>query len=186
VTEVDSLHMVLLEFGDVSIYEASEDALGESLTLHQVIEREFATVKAPLLEVVTWLVENVVVRPGFAKLVDEFDPLVISSGFHELIEPILAREGVEVELLANRLDPRPDGWRVIWRDESVCEICGEPCKRASLGDEPYMYVGDGYSDRCAALAAERVFARDALAEYLDAKGVAYTPFVTLSEVAASL
>jgi 2-hydroxy-3-keto-5-methylthiopentenyl-1-phosphate phosphatase len=178
--------MVLLEFGDVTIYEASEDALGESLTLHEVIEREFATVKAPLLEVVTWLVENVVVRAGFAELVERFDPLVISSGFHELIEPILAREGVEVELLANRLDPRPDGWRVIWRDESICEICGEPCKRASLGDEPYVYVGDGYSDRCAALAAERVFARDALAEYLDAKGVAYTPFVTLSEVAASL
>jgi 2-hydroxy-3-keto-5-methylthiopentenyl-1-phosphate phosphatase len=178
--------MVLLEFGDVTIYEASEDALGESLTLHEVIEREFATVKAPLLEVVTWLVENVVVRAGFAELVERFDPLVISSGFHELIEPILAREGVEVELLANRLDPRPDGWRVIWRDESICEICGEPCKRASLGDEPYVYVGDGYSDRCAALAAERIFARDGLAEYLDAKGVAYTPFDTLSGVAASL
>jgi 2-hydroxy-3-keto-5-methylthiopentenyl-1-phosphate phosphatase len=178
--------MVLLEFGDVSIYEASEDALGESLTLHQVIEREFATVKAPLLDVVTWLVENVVVRPGFADLVEEFDPLVISSGFHELIEPILAREGVAVELLANRLDPRPDGWRVIWRDESVCEICGEPCKRSSLGGESFVYVGDGYSDRCAALAAERVFARDGLAEYLDDKGVAYAPFDTLSEVAASL
>jgi 2-hydroxy-3-keto-5-methylthiopentenyl-1-phosphate phosphatase len=186
VTEVDSLHMVLLEFGDTGVYERSEHDLGSTLTLHQVIEVEFATVRAPLDEVTAWLVENVRIRPGFQELVDEFDPLVISSGFHELIEPILAREGVEVELLANRLDPRPDGWRVIWRDESVCEICGEPCKRASLGDEPYMYVGDGYSDRCAALAAERVFARDALAEYLDAKGVAYTPFVTLSEVAASL
>jgi 2-hydroxy-3-keto-5-methylthiopentenyl-1-phosphate phosphatase len=174
--------MVLLEFGDVSIYEASEDALGESLTLHQVIEREFATVKAPLLEVVTWLAENVVVRPGFAELVERFDPLVISSGFHELIEPILAREGVEFELLANRLDARADGWRVIWRDESVCEICGEPCKRASLGDGAYVYVGDGYSDRCAALAAERVYARDGLARYLDEEGVAYTPFETLREI----
>jgi 2-hydroxy-3-keto-5-methylthiopentenyl-1-phosphate phosphatase len=186
VTEVDSLHMVLLEFGDVGVYERAEDDLGRKLTLHQVIEREFATVKAPLLEVVTWLVENVVVRPGFAELVERFDPLVISSGFHELIEPILAREGVEVELLANRLDPRPDGWRILWRDESVCEICGEPCKRASLGSEPFTYVGDGYSDRCAALAAERVFARDGLAEYLDAKGIAHTPFETLDEVAVHL
>ena len=185
-TEVDSLHMVLLEFGDVSIYEASEDALGESLTLHQVIEREFATVRAPFLEVATWLVENVVVRPGFAELVEKFDPLVISSGFHELIEPILEREGVEVERLANRLDPRPDGWRVIWRDESVCEICGEPCKRASLGDKPFVYVGDGYSDRCAALAAERVFARDGLAAYLGERGIGYEPFETLADVAAAL
>ena len=181
-TEVDSLHMVLLEFGDVGVYEAAEDALGEQLTLHEVIEREFATVKAPLLEVVTWLVENVEIRSGFAQLVERFHPLVISSGFHELIEPILAREGVEVELLANRLDPRPDGWRILWRDEAACAVCGEPCKRASLGFEPFTYVGDGYSDRCAALAAERVFARDGLAAYLDDQGVAYEPFETLSEI----
>lgn len=185
-TEVDSLHMVLLEFGDVGIYEASEEALGKELTLHEVIEREFATVKAPLLEVVTWLVENVVVRPGFADLVERYEPLVISSGFHELIEPVLAREGVEVELLANRLDPRPDGWRILWRDESVCDVCGEACKRASLGSESFVYVGDGYSDRCAALAAVRVFARDGLAAYLDEQGVPYTPFETLDDVAAAL
>ena len=61
-------------------------------------------------------------------------------------------------------------------------MCGEPCKRASLGAEPFVYVGDGYSDRCAALAADRVFARDGLAAYLDEQGVAYEPFETLSEI----
>lgn len=185
-TEVDSLHMVLGEFGDVAVYERAEDDLGRKLTLHEVIEVEFATVNAPLLEVVTWLAENVEIRAGFAALVERFEPLVISSGFHELIEPILAREGVEVELLANRLDPRPDGWRIVWRDESVCEVCGEPCKRASLGGEPFVYVGDGYSDRCAALAAERVFARDGLAAYLDEQGAVYTHFETLDEVSELL
>jgi 2-hydroxy-3-keto-5-methylthiopentenyl-1-phosphate phosphatase len=109
VTEVDSLHMVLLEFGDVAAYLQAEDDLGRKLTLHEVIAHEFSTVRAPLPEVVAWLVENVRVRPGFTELVERFRPLVVSSGFHELIEPILAREGADVELLANRLDPRPDG-----------------------------------------------------------------------------
>ena len=67
----------------------------------------------------------------------------------------------------------PDGWR---RPASAtrpsCATCGEPCKRGSLAGEPYVYVGDGYSDRCAALAADRVFARDALAHHLDGLGVA--------------
>ena len=40
--------------------------------------------------------------------------VVVSSGFHELIEPVLEREGIEVELHANRVDPRPEGWRVEW------------------------------------------------------------------------
>jgi 2-hydroxy-3-keto-5-methylthiopentenyl-1-phosphate phosphatase len=186
VTEVDSLHMVLLEFGDVGVYEQAEEGLGRELTLHDVIGREFATVRAPLDEVVAWLVENVRVRPGLGELVERFRPLVVSSGFHELIEPVLDREGVKVELLANRLDPRPDGWRVRWRDEAGCAVCGEPCKRGSIANGAFVYAGDGYSDRCVALAAERVFARDGLAEYLDGQGVVYEQFDDLRDVASAL
>jgi 2-hydroxy-3-keto-5-methylthiopentenyl-1-phosphate phosphatase len=186
VTEVDSLHMVLLQFGDVGVYERAEDDLGGGLTLHEVIEVEFATVRAPLDEVTAWLVQNVRVRSGFPELVERFRPLVVSSGFHELIEPVLVREGVEVELRANRLDPRPDGWRIRWRDETVCAVCGEPCKRGSIANGPFVYVGDGYSDRCVALAAKRVFARDGLAEYLRGRGVPYEPFDTLADVAERL
>jgi 2-hydroxy-3-keto-5-methylthiopentenyl-1-phosphate phosphatase len=187
VTEVDSLHLVLEEFGDPDVYRDSEVALGRQLTLHEVIALEFATVTAPVDEVVEWLLDVVRIRPGFRELVERHRPTVISAGFHELIDPVLQREGVEVELLANRLDPRPDGWRVHWRDEAVCATCGEACKRgALLGGGPYVYVGDGYSDRCAALAAERVFARDGLAAYLEAEGAAYESFETLDDVAAGL
>jgi 2-hydroxy-3-keto-5-methylthiopentenyl-1-phosphate phosphatase len=157
------------------------------MTLHEVIGLEFSTVRTPLEQVAAWLVENVRVRPGFHELVERFRPLVVSSGFHELIEPVLAREGVEVDLRANRLDPRPDGWRVLWRDEDVCPVCGEPCKRGLVASNgPFVYVGDGYSDRCVALAADRVFARDGLAVYLDEQGVAYERFDDLHQVAAAL
>ena len=100
---------------------------------------------------------------------------------------MLAREGVEVELLANRLDTRPDGWRVRWRDETVCPFCGEACKRASIEPGgPFAYVGDGYSDRCVAAAAERVFATDGLADYLDDMAVPYERFGDLADVAQAL
>jgi 2-hydroxy-3-keto-5-methylthiopentenyl-1-phosphate phosphatase len=179
--------MVLREFGDVGVYERAEGDLGRGMTLHEVIALEFSTVRESIEHVAAWLVENVRVRPGFHELVERFQPLVVSSGFHELIEPVLAREGVEVELRANRLDPRPDGWRVLWRDESVCAVCGEPCKRALVASNgPFVYVGDGYSDRCVALAADRVFARDGLAEYLDEQGVAYERFDDLRDVSAAL
>jgi 2-hydroxy-3-keto-5-methylthiopentenyl-1-phosphate phosphatase len=187
VTEVDSLHMVLLEFGDVGVYERAEEDLGRTMTLHEVIGLEFSTVRTPIDEVAAWLVDNVRVRAGFHDLIDRFRPLVVSSGFHELIEPILAREGVDVELRANQLDPRPDGWRVVWRAEEICPVCGEPCKRALVGSNGrFVYVGDGYSDRCAALAAERVFARDGLAAYLSAAGVPFETFESLREVGAAL
>lgn len=187
VTEVDSLHLVLEEFGDKAIYHAVEERLGRKLTLHEVIALEFETVSASLDDVSGWVRENVVLRKGFAEFAERRRPLVVSSGFHELIEPVLEREGIEVELRANRLDPRPDGWRALFRNQEPCGVCGEPCKRADvagLGD--FAFVGDGYSDRCVSLAATRAFARDGLARYLDGLEHPYEPFTDFDEIAVRL
>ena len=186
VTEVDTLHLVLERFGVAEVYRRVEDDLGRALTLHEVIAAEFETVRAPLDEVVAFVVDEARVRSGFRELVDEFRPTVISSGFHELIRPGLAREGVDVDVLANNVEANPDGWRVRFRDDAACATCGEACKRASLGEGPIVYVGDGYSDRCAALAADRVFAIRRLARELEERGVAFEPFDDLHDVAAAL
>ena len=174
------------EFGDPALLRRLEPRVGVDLTLHEEIALEFESITAPLEEVVEWVVEHVEVRDGLAELAERFAPVVISAGFHELIEPVLRREGLELEVLANRVEARPDGWRVTFRDEAACATCGEPCKRGSTAGEAYVYVGDGYSDRCAALAAERIFARDGLARHLDAEGVAYERFEDLHAVAAGV
>jgi 2-hydroxy-3-keto-5-methylthiopentenyl-1-phosphate phosphatase len=187
VTEIDGLHLVLLAFGDVGVYERAEKDLGRRLTLHEVIALEFRTIRAPLAEVVAWVKENVTIRAGFAELVATYRPLVLSSGFHELIEPVLEREGLDVEVKANRLDPRPDGWRAIFRTHLVCEICGQECKRVDLAETgPFVYVGDGFSDRCVAETATRVFARDGLATYLAERRTRFEPFGDFYDVARAL
>ena len=186
ITVRDSLVAVIEEFGDASLLLELEPRVGVDLTLHEEIALEFASITAPLEDVVSWVVEHIVVRDGLRELAEEHEPLVISAGLVELIEPVLAREGVRLEVVANRVEARPDGWRVRFRDEASCTACGEPCKRGSLAGEPYVYVGDGYSDRCAALAANRIFARNGLARYLDEHGVTYEQFDDLHDVASRL
>jgi 2-hydroxy-3-keto-5-methylthiopentenyl-1-phosphate phosphatase len=178
--------MVLEEFGDHGVYHDAERRLGRDLTLHEVIALEFSSIRAPLSSVVDWVCRHVRVRRGFAELARRHRPVILSSGFRELIEPVLAREGVELEVLANRLDPRTDGWEAVFRDESACPVCGEACKRASLPAGEVVFVGDGFSDRCAALAADRVFARDGLARWLDRRGARYEPFADLCDVLAAI
>src|SRR5262249_42810620 len=179
-------------FGDPEVYREVEDALLEGrITLEECIKREFAPVRTPLPEVVAWVIATVRVRRGFRELVDlarkrDWFALVLSSGFHELIEPVLARERVRAEVKANRLDAAPEGWRVLWRDEAACPVCGEPCKRAALPPGAVGSVGDGYSDRCAALASDRVFATRGLASYLDAQGGSYEPFEDFFDVIRGL
>jgi 2-hydroxy-3-keto-5-methylthiopentenyl-1-phosphate phosphatase len=186
VTQRDMLGRVVAWFGDADTYRRNGELMGHSLTHDQALASSFATVRARLPEVVDRLLAEVRVRPGFHELVERHRPLVVSSGFHELIEPVLAREGVEVELLANRLDARPDGWRIRFRDGGVCTACGEPCKRASLPPGAVTYAGDGYSDRCAALAATRVFATGDLAEWLEGRGVEHDRFEDFYDVLAAL
>jgi 2-hydroxy-3-keto-5-methylthiopentenyl-1-phosphate phosphatase len=174
--------MVLERFGNREIYERVErELLAGRLSYRDLMEAEFDTVRAPLEEVVGYLVAEVRLRPGFREAA-ELDPVILSSGFRELIEPILAREGVELEVRANRIEPQPDGWRIHWRDDAQCPVCGDLCKRRGLPDGPVVFVGDGYSDRCAALAAERVFARDGLARYLAAEGRPFEGFDDLRDV----
>jgi 2-hydroxy-3-keto-5-methylthiopentenyl-1-phosphate phosphatase len=183
VTETDGLHLVLLEFGDRDVYEEYESRLGRDLTLHEVIAGEFRTVRAPLDEVAAWVRENVALRQGFLEFARRHLPVVVSSGFHELIDPVLDREGLRLEVLANRVDARPEGWQVVFRDEASCSVCCEPCKRSAVSAlRPFVFVGDGFSDRCVAEAAARVFARDGLSDYLAARGVAFERFEDFRDV----
>jgi 2-hydroxy-3-keto-5-methylthiopentenyl-1-phosphate phosphatase len=197
ITEQDLLDTIAQTFGDEEVYREVDEGLDDhSLTLNEVIRREFEPVRAPLAEVRDWVLENVRVRPGFRELVDlarerGWRIVVVSSGFRELIEPVLEREGLrDLELLSNTVDPEPDGWKVRFRVSEACEVCGQPCKRstaAALADgTELVYVGDGYSDRCAAELADVVFARRGLASYLEERGVPFERFEDFHSVARSL
>jgi HAD superfamily phosphoserine phosphatase-like hydrolase len=196
VTREDLLDTIASRFGDPLVYQEVEDGLDEGrMPLREVITREFRPVRSPLEEVVRWELENVHIRPGFRALVElarerGWRFVIVSSGFHELIEPILEREGVEVELHANRVDPRQEGWQVQWQYDDHCDVCGESCKRSIVrefgGEGEIVYVGDGYSDRCAAEASDLVFATRGLARYLADRGVPYEPFDDFHQIAERL
>lgn len=197
ITEQDLLDEIAGRFGDEDVFaEVEVGLLDGDLPLHEVIRREFAPVKAPLEEVVAWVLANARLRPGFPELVEEarargYDVTIVSSGFRELIEPILEREGLgDLALIASSADADPSGWRITFHDEETCPVCDQACKRASVqalaNGGQVVYVGDGYSDRCAAELADRVFARSGLARYLDGRGVPYEPFEDFHDIVRAL
>jgi 2-hydroxy-3-keto-5-methylthiopentenyl-1-phosphate phosphatase len=90
-------------------------------------------------------------------------------------------------VVANRLEARPDGWVAAFEPQAVCTVCGEQCKRGAVADlASFAYAGDGVSDRCVALAADRVFARAGLAEWLAAREVVFEPFEDFVDLARRL
>jgi len=180
-TVQDSLVAAINALGDPSIYEREYASYGDALAA------EVGTLRCTAEEAAAWAVENVELRAGFHELVEEYRPLIVSSGLPQLILPVLEREGVELEVRSNFADPSAEGWRVRFRHDGPCPVCGDRCKRRSLPEErPIVFVGDGWSDRCASLGADRVFARTGLADYLDEEGVTYERYDTFHDVAAAL
>jgi 2-hydroxy-3-keto-5-methylthiopentenyl-1-phosphate phosphatase len=180
-TVQDSLVAAVTELGDPSIYEREFGSYGEALAA------EVGTLRCSAEEAASWAVENVELRGGFHELVERYRPLIVSSGLPQLILPVLAREGLELEVRSNLADPSPDGWQVRFRHEGPCPVCGDRCKRRSLPlERPIVFVGDGWSDRCASLAADRVFARAGLADFLTEQGVPFERYDTFHDVAAAL
>jgi 2-hydroxy-3-keto-5-methylthiopentenyl-1-phosphate phosphatase len=197
ITQEDVLDEIARTFGDDEVYREVDEALDRNgITLHEVLRREFEPVRAPLGEVLEWVHANASIRPGFRELVElararGWRVVVVSSGFRQLIEPILERAGIEgLELVSNEVDPDPEGWRITFFDESRCEVCGEACKRTTVRSVVdgggVVYVGDGYSDRCAAENADLVFARRGLAAYLTERGVPFEPFDDFFQIAKKL
>jgi 2,3-diketo-5-methylthio-1-phosphopentane phosphatase len=137
---------------------------------------------------------EVPVDPGFAPLVDALRAAgarvtVVSDGFGFYAEEVCAALGVP--LLTNSID-----WssgEVVFPHEDrccPCSTCGV-CKQAPLKDASYeglttVLVGDGTSDRKAALLSDVVFAKGALARWCVVSDIPHVRFETLADVQAVL
>ncbi len=169
---------------------------GES-SLREVFSNGFNELDVDVDTLVNTIVRDIPLRDGLRELLDEVRGrgdrfAIVSAGFRQFIEPMLAAGGAgDVELIASDLRMTEDGIELLFREQPVCDACGEHCKRADIaalrrGDEPVLVIGDGYSDRCGAQVADVVFACGDLREYLDASGVAYRDFGDFTDVTAFL
>ena len=198
ITRRDTLHVIVETFGGPGVWGAIEpDLQSGRLTLEQAMERQFAEVRATPEQVLEAVLREAPVRAGFHELLAWVAErghrlVVLSSGFRTVIDAILAEAGIEgLTIHSHEARFSAHGCELVWADRGErCERCGRPCKRHDLAryrrGERLVYVGDGISDRCAAKAADLVFARDGLAEHLRAEGVPFVPFEDFFEVRAVL
>jgi 2-hydroxy-3-keto-5-methylthiopentenyl-1-phosphate phosphatase len=189
ITRRDTLHLVVDTFGDRAVWDENEPALrrGE-ISIEQAMAAEFATVRATPEQVRELVLADAGIRGGFVEFIDwaragGHRVVVLSSGFRTLIEPVLESLGLgDLEVHCHDAHFSPEGARLEWTARGErCGLCDRNCKRHDLArlrraGESVVYVGDGISDRCVSGAADLVFARDGLAEYLTESRTPFVPF----------
>ncbi|MBV9285039.1 MAG: HAD-IB family phosphatase, partial [Acidimicrobiia bacterium] len=110
---------------------------------------------------------------------------VVSDGFGFYAEEVCNRLGVAV--LTNAVDWSTGTLEFPNLDRCCpCSSCGT-CKQAPIKDarrrgRTTVFVGDGISDRKAALLTDVLFAKDRLAEWCEFSGVDHVSFDTLADV----
>jgi 2,3-diketo-5-methylthio-1-phosphopentane phosphatase len=110
---------------------------------------------------------------------------VVSDGFGFYATERLAHLGVPV--VTNAVNWETGALEFPHEDRCcACSSCGT-CKQAPIKDarrrgRATVLVGDGTSDRKAALLADVVFAKGALARWCARNGAGFVPFETLAEV----
>lgn len=127
--------------------------------------------------------------------------VVASDGLSFYLDRLMERMGFEIcegdpdpddpgECIAryvNKAELTPRGVKITFPHKNEdCEQCGN-CKsghlaRLKLNYDRIIYIGDGYSDRCPAMQADIVFAKDHLAGLMDEKGIEYVPFETFGDI----
>lgn len=110
---------------------------------------------------------------------------IVSDGFGFYVDEYADRLGVDC--FTNRVDW--EAWELTHPFEDRCCACSScgTCKQAPIKDAKRrgritVMIGDGTSDRKAALQADVVFAKASLAEWCEGAGVAYLPFTTMADV----
>ncbi len=198
ITERDTLHVIIDAFGAPGLWDALEPRMqAGQITVQEAMQLEFSAVRASPSQVADLVAREAPVRAGaydFAAAVAAagHELVVMSAGFRSVIDPVLAAVGLShLEVVSNEAHFSPDGCQIDWTlPGDDCERCGRTCKRHAISlrqrGREVVYIGDGISDRCPSLDADRVFARAGLAEYLDTQGVAYTPFDDFHQIAEHL
>ena len=142
-------------------------------------------------------VARVRIDPAFAEIVGwarrrDVPVRIVSDSFLPLISRILEANGITgIRVFANDLGFAP-GDRLVpsFPYSDPHSACAANAKARHLApyraDHRLVFAGDGHSDLDAALAADVVFAKDTLANELDARGVGFYPFDTLAPVLAFL
>ena len=193
-TVVDSGVHLLERLTDDNSWRAIDELYGAgAIGSRECLEREWELL--PHDEVVLRnATRDVALDPDAERLIADLqgrgaEVTVVSDGFGFYAEEVCARLGVP--LLTNAVNWTTGALEFPNLDRCCpCSSCGTckqaPIKEARRRGRSTVFVGDGISDRKAALLADVLFAKARLAEWCEFSGVEFEFFDTLADVHSSL
>jgi 2-hydroxy-3-keto-5-methylthiopentenyl-1-phosphate phosphatase len=189
----DAAEHLLVEFAAPSWRELDTAWEGGELDSRRVISGQGAMLNAPLERLIAFALEHCPIDPTFPPFVrwlqgENVPVTIVSDGFGFYIQPLLEAAGIEgIEVITNTWSSDGEERIRFENGHAVCIGCGT-CKMNAVLSKPgpVAFVGEGMSDRYAAIYSDLVFAKDALVDIAAADGVPIVSWETFDHVRAHL
>jgi len=203
ITRDDATDAILEAFADPAWLQIEDAWVSGRIGSRECLAAQMALVTASRNQL-DRLLDEIDVDRGFATLLDVCAargvPVhIVSDGFDYCIDRILGRPDLNLLarltdscIVSSRLRPEGSRWRATFAHPP--EPCAHGCatckpaamERLQAAGAVSVFVGDGLSDRYAAMAANVVFAKDKLAAFCDNASIPYMPYGTLAAVAEGI
>lgn len=173
--------------------EIGRQIVSGQISLRDAIQQEVGVIQGSLDEVLAFLNRHVEVDPSFPVFAgwcyQQQVPLtVLSGGMRQVIESLLRPWDLRsVRVLANEVKIENNRWRLEFLDSTDWgHDKGAAVREAKKAGHLTVFLGDGLSDRGAAVEADIVFAKAGLAQFCREEGISFSEFGTFSEVQRAL
>lgn len=181
----DTTDVILERFADPSWQKVEAEWLAGRIGSRECLARQVDLIRATPDELDA-VCADVPLDPHFPELValcrgHDIALSVVSDGLDRIVSKMLALAGVDVPVLANRLEwTGGKRWSLGFPfAHDNCRTQAGNCKCIALtenADSLRILIGDGRSDFCAAETADLVVAKGALVEHCQTHGLPYTVF----------
>lgn len=169
------------------------------LSSRDILTREATMVQATPKELFTFLdsMELDLGFPDFVRLAraNAVTPVILSEGLDFYIDYLLKRFGFgDLPIIANRGHLEDNGIRIEFPHRNQnCRTCGsckgeriDELRRRAASNGAVVFIGDGFSDICAASGAQILFAKKDLAEHCRTRGIDYIEYDNFFDVTSEL
>lgn len=196
-TTEDTNNKLIDVYGDDTASILGKKFREGKISFPEYFQGEMSQLRLTEDEYIDFLLTRIEISPGFLDFYKKTKEKgirvgVISGGFENGIIEFLKKHGIEdMEIFANRLVFDQDKPRIDFLDgaETICCDRG-PCGNCKVKHynkykedaEKVIFIGDGVTDMPVAEVAEIVFAKEALAQYLDKKGIEYIKYEDFTDI----
>ena len=192
ITVKDVAQMILDKYAYPEWLEIEREYRARKIGTREAINRQFGLVKASREELIEFVDEVAALDPHFREFLGFVDgngqaTEIVSEGLDFYIRHLLRKWNLSLPLRTNRTTFKGRMMRIAYpHGDPRCTLCGT-CKMGRVlelrgkGHE-VVYFGNGFSDVCPALEADKVFAKGQLAKLCKEESREFIPFNDFGDV----